>query len=113
MTRRRQRWRRGTGSACAAAVVVLLAWWAWHHPAAAQVSPKALRPGLIASYRDDKSAAEIVQLEPTIALSLHAGEAPHLPPPLTRREQIGLLHAVSRWPRYRISLRYTRRPENL
>jgi cytochrome c2 len=31
----------------------------------------------VATYRDDKPAAEVVQLEPTIALSLGRGEAPH------------------------------------
>src|SRR6267378_4778432 len=38
-----------------------------------------LRPGLVATYRDTAKPApvEIVQLEPTTALALKAGEAPH------------------------------------
>jgi mono/diheme cytochrome c family protein len=43
------------------------------------VDAEDLRPGLIATYRDpgEKSPIEIVLPEPTIALALKAGEAPH------------------------------------
>lgn len=43
------------------------------------VNEEDLRPGLVATYRDAAKPApvEIVQLDPTIALALKAGEAPH------------------------------------
>jgi hypothetical protein len=43
------------------------------------VSAEDLRPGLVTTYRDGagKKAVELVLLEPTIALSLKPGEAPH------------------------------------
>jgi mono/diheme cytochrome c family protein len=45
----------------------------------AAVDADALRPGLIATYRDTARPipAEVVRLEPTIALSLKSGESPH------------------------------------
>ena len=61
--------------------VSLLALLATTLPAAAAdgVDAGALRPGLVASYRDAARPAtnEVVRLEPTIALALKAGEAPH------------------------------------
>ncbi len=47
--------------------------------AADAVDADALRPGLVATYRDTArpAANEVVRLEPTIALALKAGEAPH------------------------------------
>jgi mono/diheme cytochrome c family protein len=46
---------------------------------AQDVSADELRPGLVASYRDEAkpTAIEVVRLEPTIALALQGGEAPH------------------------------------
>src|SRR5262245_30129273 len=43
------------------------------------VAADALRPGLIANHRDTARpvAAEVIRLEPTIALSLKPGEAAH------------------------------------
>ncbi|HKI37510.1 MAG TPA: prolyl oligopeptidase family serine peptidase [Gemmataceae bacterium] len=43
------------------------------------VDAGALRPGLVAGYRDTARPApnEVIRLEPTIALALRAGEAPH------------------------------------
>jgi mono/diheme cytochrome c family protein len=43
------------------------------------VDAEELRPGLVATYRDASNGAstEIAQLEPTVALALQAGEAPH------------------------------------
>jgi cbb3-type cytochrome oxidase cytochrome c subunit len=61
------------------AAILLLACAAWLLPrpsATAQVQREDLRPGLVATYRDP-SGVEIVQLDPAIALTLHAGEAPH------------------------------------
>ena len=44
-----------------------------------EVSEEDLKPGLIATHRDDTkpTPAEVVQLQPTIALALKAGEAVH------------------------------------
>jgi mono/diheme cytochrome c family protein len=62
------------GAACGLLLVVSL-------PALAAdaIDADALRPGLVATYRDAARAvpAEIVRLEPTIALALKAGEAAH------------------------------------
>jgi cbb3-type cytochrome oxidase cytochrome c subunit len=44
--------------------------------AGGQVKREDLRPGLVATYRD-AAGTEIVQLDPAVALTLHAGEAPH------------------------------------
>ncbi len=46
---------------------------------AADVEPESLRPGLVATYRDNSkpTPAEVVQLDPTIALALKANEAAH------------------------------------
>ena len=44
--------------------------------AASAVEPSDLRPGLIATFRDS-SSTEITRLEPTVALWLAGGEAPH------------------------------------
>jgi mono/diheme cytochrome c family protein len=59
-----------------ASLVVLLA---AALPAAGAVDTDALRPGLVATYRDTAkpTATEIVRREATIALALKAGEAPH------------------------------------
>src|SRR5262245_44696456 len=47
--------------------------------AADPVDADALRPGLVATFRDSARPAprEVVRLEPAIALALKAGEAPH------------------------------------
>ncbi|MCI0462650.1 MAG: hypothetical protein L0Z62_37350 [Gemmataceae bacterium] len=50
--------------------------WATYRPAEAQVDRTALRPGLVATHRDS-GKAEVVQLEPTIALALGPGESAH------------------------------------
>src|SRR2546423_13095402 len=42
----------------------------------ADVNEEDLRPGLVATYTDN-AGRQVVQLEPTIALALQAGEAPH------------------------------------
>src|SRR5437879_4639169 len=47
-------------------------------PAAAQVKREQLRPGVVATYRSGgKNPVELAQLEPTLALTLKAGESPH------------------------------------
>jgi cbb3-type cytochrome oxidase cytochrome c subunit len=47
--------------------------------AANAIEPSDLKPGLIATYRDkaDGGAREVVRLEPTVAITLAKGEAPH------------------------------------
>lgn len=51
----------------------------WTAPALAQdeIDVEKLRPGLIATFRDTKSAVEIVRVEPAIALMLKGGETVH------------------------------------
>jgi mono/diheme cytochrome c family protein len=62
----------------AAVLAGFAAWVFCHRPAQAQVNRKALRPGLVATHRDAKpGGAEVVQLEPAIALALKADEAAH------------------------------------
>jgi mono/diheme cytochrome c family protein len=65
------------GKGVAAWAVVLSA--GLYAAAGAPVDPEALRPGLVATYRDAArpTPAEVVRLEPVIALALKAGEAPH------------------------------------
>src|SRR5436190_1884120 len=63
------------------AFVICHAFWLAFAAAAAEpeVNEEDLRPGLVAVYRDRGKPAprKVFQLEPTIALALRAGEAPH------------------------------------
>jgi cbb3-type cytochrome oxidase cytochrome c subunit len=70
MTRSRRWWVLGL------AVVLAGVAWLLEPPAHAQVKREDLRPGLVATYRDP-SGVVILQLDPAMALTLHAGEAPH------------------------------------
>jgi cbb3-type cytochrome oxidase cytochrome c subunit len=61
-------------------VTALSVFWAGHARAAEPaVDVENLRPGLVATFRDTARPApvEVVRLEPTVALALKAGEAPH------------------------------------
>src|SRR5271166_3697072 len=66
------RWGAGAAGLCA-----LVAWTALGGPAGGAIQREALRPGLIATHRDAKGGVAVVQLEPTMALALGAGEAAH------------------------------------
>jgi mono/diheme cytochrome c family protein len=63
------------------AIVTCLAVSAFYQlrPASAQIKREALRPGLIATHRDnaEPKPVEIVQLEPAVTLALKANESPH------------------------------------
>lgn len=80
MTRVRQRWSVLLAAACGA--MVLAASWLANRPnpieAQGPVQGEPPRPGIVATYRGGgKQPLELVQLEPTLALTLKAGESPH------------------------------------
>ena len=63
--------RRASG---AAALLLILSSAGWGRA----VEPEELRRGLVTTFDDDgKPPAEVVRLEPTVALALGQGEAPH------------------------------------